>query len=241
MFEDQDTRDFYEGIPDVFDMVPAVLLGEEAMARRAKVIAEAEAERAAQAEGTVLSGGGGEGQEQEGEKSEHGVGEASSAEENRKEEEDKLARKKAEDEAKAAELHVKKEEEEAAAAQKRAAAAAGSGGKGEGEGEGEQYEEEEDPNAIERAKFEEFVAHLYTCQSRDLIDKAAERFCYLNNKLNRRKLARALFQVTPSTPSRPTASSPSHTLPLPHSLSTSAVSHPTPGAAGGMCLQTLTP
>ena len=40
-----------------------------------------------------------------------------------------------------------------------------------------------------------FVAHLYTCQSRDLIDKAAEKFCYLNNKLNRRKLARALFQV----------------------------------------------
>jgi regulator of nonsense transcripts 2 len=81
-----------------------------------------------------------------------------------------------------------KEEEEEAAAEKRAAAAAA---RGQGEGE----EEEEDPNAMERAKFDEFVAHLYTCQSRDLIDKAAEKFCYLNNKLNRRKLARALFQV----------------------------------------------
>jgi regulator of nonsense transcripts 2 len=81
-----------------------------------------------------------------------------------------------------------KEEEEEAAAEKRAAAVAA---RGEGEGE----EEEEDPNAMERAKFDEFVAHLYTCQSRDLIDKAAEKFCYLNNKLNRRKLARALFQV----------------------------------------------
>ena len=28
VFEDQDTRDFYESIPDLFEMVPSVLLGE---------------------------------------------------------------------------------------------------------------------------------------------------------------------------------------------------------------------
>jgi len=42
-FEDQDTRDFYEALPDIFELVPAVLLGEAAIAARAAAVAAAAA------------------------------------------------------------------------------------------------------------------------------------------------------------------------------------------------------
>ena len=164
--------DFYTRIPDLFEIVPGVLLGEDAIARHAKAVAEAEAaaaEEAAQDDATE------EGEEMDEKKK----AEAAAAAE----------KKKAEEEAAAAARRAT-EVAEAAAAEKRAAAAEGGAGE----------EEEEDPNAVERAKFDEFVAKLYTCQSRDLIDKHAQEFCYINNKLNRRKLARALFQVSQQKP-----------------------------------------
>jgi len=176
VFEDHDTRQFYQALPDLFEMVPAVLLGEEAMARRANALAlaaELEAEAAAEGE----QGKAGE-DEEEGAKTQEQDGVNAET------------KKAAQDEAAA--LLQAKEEEEAEAAEKRAAAqeadTAGGGQKTENE-------DEDDPNAVEKAKFDEFVANLYKCQSRDLIDKAAQNFCYMNNKLNRRKLARALFQV----------------------------------------------
>ena len=141
VFEDQDTRDFYESIPDLFEMVPSVLLGEDAMARRAKALEEAAA--AAEAEG----GGGGE--EEEG----NGDGAAQDDEAKKRKEEEEAEKRKAADEAAAAALRAKEAAEEEAA-EKRAAAADGEEGE----------VEEEDPNAVERAKFDEFVAHLYTCQ-----------------------------------------------------------------------------
>jgi regulator of nonsense transcripts 2 len=54
---------------------------------------------------------------------------------------------------------------------------------------------EENVSAVERAKIDDFCISLHDCQSRDLIDKAAQDFCYMNTKGNRKRLARALFAV----------------------------------------------
>ena len=67
----------------------------------------------------------------------------------------------------AALLQAKEEEEEAEAEEQRAAAQEAATV---GEGQKTVDEDEDDPNAVEQAKFDELVANLYKCQSRDLID-----------------------------------------------------------------------
>ena len=169
VWEDAEAKDFYEQVPDLFEIVPAVLLGEEAVARHA----ERQAKRAEEAAAAAAAAAAGEGAEE----GAAVVKEVDEAKTNTAEEQEKAA------------AQVKAEADAAAAQQVARHTEANQAGRG-GEA-----EEEEDASAVERAKFDEFVANLYTCQSRDLIDQAAERFCYLNTKVNRRKLARALFQL----------------------------------------------
>ena len=169
VWEDAEAKDFYEQVPDLFEIVPAVLLGEEAVARHA----ERQAKRAEEAAAAAAAAAAGEGAEE----GAAVVKEVDEAKANTAEEQEKAA------------AQVKAEADAAAAQQVARHTEAHQAGRG-GEA-----EEEEDASAVERAKFDEFVANLYTCQSRDLIDQAAERFCYLNTKVNRRKLARALFQL----------------------------------------------
>ncbi|CAH8838567.1 unnamed protein product [Trichobilharzia szidati] len=55
---------------------------------------------------------------------------------------------------------------------------------------------EEDPNSSGRVLMETFLTQLPNCINRDLIDKAAIDFCLnLNKRANRRRLAKALFNV----------------------------------------------
>eukprot|EP00960_Hanusia_phi_P056517 763303-Hanusia_phi.AAC.2 len=132
VFEDMDTRDFYEDLPNIFDLVPS--LNSDVEASKAKNSNE-------NADG--------------GEESSNAGTDSTSAE-------------------------SAKESNEAST---------------QPEAPSQEEEEKEDVNAVEKAKWEEFLAHLATCQSRDLIDQAAQTFCSQNNKLNRRKLARALYNV----------------------------------------------
>ena len=117
----------------------------EAMARHAKALEEAA--EAAEAEGAGDDEGGGEEDEEESDSKKHAEAE-------------KAEKKRAAEEAAAAALQAKEAAEEEAA-EKRAAKAAAGGEDGE--------VEEEDPNAVEKAKFDEFVAHLYTCQVRSRV------------------------------------------------------------------------
>lgn len=135
-FEDSETRDFYLKIPNIYEMVPAVLLGDTTGAQ----------ERAA-----ALAGGE---EEEEGERESMG-GEASSKGEARGKED--------------ASASLPKDKEDDA--------------------------EAEDQSAVERAKMDAFCVHMRDCQSRDLIDKAAQDFCYLNTASNRKRIARELFAV----------------------------------------------
>ena len=61
VWEDAEAKDFYEQVPDLFEIVPAVLLGEEAVARhaerQAKRAEEAAAAAAAAAAGAGAGGG----------------------------------------------------------------------------------------------------------------------------------------------------------------------------------------
>uniref|UniRef100_A0ACD5UDH1 Uncharacterized protein n=1 Tax=Avena sativa TaxID=4498 RepID=A0ACD5UDH1_AVESA len=55
--------------------------------------------------------------------------------------------------------------------------------------------EREKVRATDGASLDNLLLRLPKCVSRDLIDQLAVEFCYLNSKANRKKLARALFNV----------------------------------------------
>uniref|UniRef100_A0A7S4KVT8 MIF4G domain-containing protein n=1 Tax=Guillardia theta TaxID=55529 RepID=A0A7S4KVT8_GUITH len=133
VFEDMDTRDFYEDLPNIFDLVPS--LNSDVEATKLKSSSENATEGGEEASKPAADSSSGEPSKES--------SETSTQPDTANQEEDK----------------------------------------------------EEDVNAAEKAKWEEFLAHLATCQSRDLIDQAAQTFCSQNNKLNRRKLARALYNV----------------------------------------------
>uniref|UniRef100_A0A804PKK4 MIF4G domain-containing protein n=1 Tax=Zea mays TaxID=4577 RepID=A0A804PKK4_MAIZE len=55
--------------------------------------------------------------------------------------------------------------------------------------------EKEKGRAMDGASLDNILQRLPGCVSRDLIDQLTVEFCYLNSKANRKKLARALFNV----------------------------------------------
>lgn len=55
--------------------------------------------------------------------------------------------------------------------------------------------EREKVRGIDGASLDSLLQKLPRCGSRDLIDRLTVEFCYLNSKVNRKKLVRALFSV----------------------------------------------
>ncbi|KAF8021916.1 hypothetical protein BT93_G2146 [Corymbia citriodora subsp. variegata] len=168
LWDDEDTRAFYECLPDLRAFVPAVLLGEvEPKANeqstktqdqptesatdpeRGQVIVEERVEISVES-----------GSSQEGKVSEKGK----DKEEKDKEEKDK-ERTKDTDKEKGKEREVEKKVEN------------------------------EKVKGLEGTSLDALLQRLPGCVSRDLIDQLTVEFCYVNSKSNRKRLVRALFNV----------------------------------------------
>ncbi|XP_022990211.1 regulator of nonsense transcripts UPF2-like [Cucurbita maxima] len=162
IWDDEDTRAFYECLPDLRAFVPAVLLGEaepkanEQSAKPAENLAESEADQGHQTsiEAVEIST---DGSLQDGKINEKGKD---------KEEKDKEKNKDTDKE--------KGKEKDA---------------------DRKMENEKEKLKNIEGTNLDALLQRLPGCVSRDLIDQLTVEFCYLNSKANRKKLARALFNV----------------------------------------------
>ncbi|KAL0740188.1 hypothetical protein Bca4012_081701 [Brassica carinata] len=60
----------------------------------------------------------------------------------------------------------------------------------------EKDSEKEKGKSLDVANFERLLQRLPGCVSRDLIDQLTVEYCYLNSKTNRKKLVKALFNVS---------------------------------------------
>ncbi|GFR49425.1 hypothetical protein Agub_g11482, partial [Astrephomene gubernaculifera] len=169
VFEDADTRAFYESLPEVRELVPSVLLFGDKGGKGAEAEQAADGKEKDKTEGDPAAGGAVEGASasvlgQGGEPTTEaaaaagpsggdGEGEAAGA---------------------------------AAADGDGAATAGGDGGAGGGGGGG-------------AGALEPILARLGSCVSRDLADELAINFCYVNSKGNRKRLIRALVDVPRSS------------------------------------------
>ncbi|XP_059456237.1 regulator of nonsense transcripts UPF2 [Corylus avellana] len=165
IWDDEDTRAFYECLPDLRAFVPAVLLGEteprvnEQLTKTQEQHTELapESDHGQQATPDTAEVSADSGDLQEGKSIEKGKD---------KEEKDKEKTKDSDKE--------KGKEKEADK-------------KGE--------IEKEKLKSIEGTNLEALLQRLPGCVSRDLIDQLTVEFCYLNSKSSRKKLVRALFNV----------------------------------------------
>ncbi|KAL4017885.1 hypothetical protein IC575_021461 [Cucumis melo] len=165
IWDDEDTRAFYECLPDLRAFVPAVLLGEaepkanEQSAKPTENLAESEAEQGQQTslEAIEVST---DCPLQDGKINEKG--------EKGKDREEK-------DKEKNNDTDKEKGKEK--------------------DGDRKMENEKEKLKNIEGTNLDALLQRLPGCVSRDLIDQLTVEFCYLNSKANRKKLVRALFNV----------------------------------------------
>ncbi|KAK6933282.1 MIF4G-like, type 3 [Dillenia turbinata] len=165
MWDDEDTRAFYECLPDLRAFVPAVLLGEaepkvneqstKTQEQPPDAAAEADQGPPAAPDNTEVAADAGS--TQEGKSSEKG-----------KEKEDKDREK------------MKDPDKER-------------GKEKDADRKGEI--EKEKLKGLEGTNLDGLLQRLPGCVSRDLIDQLTVEFCYLNSKANRKRLVRALFNV----------------------------------------------
>ncbi|OIV97285.1 hypothetical protein TanjilG_07037 [Lupinus angustifolius] len=171
IWDDEDTRAFYECLPDLRAFVPAVLLGEtepkvseqsaKSQDQPTEIVLESDKDLLA----TYESG------EASTDSSTLPEGEST---EKVKDKEEKEKSKELEKE-KSKELDREKEKEKDIDK------------KGENE--------KDKLRTLEGTNFDALLQRLPGCVSRDLIDQLTVEFCYLNSKSNRKKLVRALFNV----------------------------------------------
>ncbi|KAK6270895.1 hypothetical protein POUND7_007993 [Theobroma cacao] len=165
IWDDDDTRAFYECLPDLRAFVPAVLLGEAepkgieqtSKAQEQPTDSSTEADQSTAVAQDAVEASADSGNLQEGKSIEKGKD---------KEEKDK-ERNKDPDKEKGKEKDSDK--------------------KGENE--------KEKLKGLEGTNLDALLQRLPGCVSRDLIDQLTVEFCYLNSKSNRKRLVRALFNV----------------------------------------------
>ncbi|XP_009778348.1 regulator of nonsense transcripts UPF2 [Nicotiana tabacum] len=166
LWDDEDTRAFYECLPDLRAFVPAVLLGEAEpksseqplKAQEHSIDSASEADEAQTAAVETAEG----------------VVDAGAVQEDRN---DKGRDKDEKDKEKTKDKETDKEKAKEKEAER----------KGEGD--------KEKARGVEGANLDGLLQRLPSCVSRDLIDQLTVEFCYLNSKSNRKKLVRALFNV----------------------------------------------
>ncbi|XWS75092.1 hypothetical protein CRYUN_Cryun01aG0055300 [Craigia yunnanensis] len=167
IWDDEDTRAFYECLPDLRAFVPAVLLGEvepkvieqTSKAQEQPTESSTEADQSASVAQDSVEASADSGNLQEGKSIEKGKD---------KEEKDKEKIKDADKE--------KGKEKEKDTDKK-------------GENEKEKLK------GLEGTNLDALLQRLPGCVSRDLIDQLTVEFCYWNSKSNRKRLVRALFNV----------------------------------------------
>ncbi|EXB30382.1 Regulator of nonsense transcripts 2 [Morus notabilis] len=165
LWDDEDTRAFYECLPDLRAFVPAVLLGET----ESKLNEQSVKTQEQPTEPAPESDQGQQATQDTGEVStDSGVLQEGKSIEKGKEKEEK-DREKSKDPEK--EKGKEKDTDR----------------KGE--------TEKEKLKSLEGTNLEALLQRLPGCVSRDLIDQLTVEFCYLNSKANRKKLVRALFNV----------------------------------------------
>jgi regulator of nonsense transcripts 2 len=165
IWDDEDTKTFYECLPDLRAFVPAVLLGEaepksnEQSAKAKEKLSESSSEVVENQQTTEDT--------TEVSADSASMDDRSNAEQPKEKEE--VEKEKAKD--------TKKEK-----------------GK-EKDSEKKMEHEKEKGKSLDVANFERLLQRLPGCVSRDLIDQLTVEYCYLNSKTNRKKLVKALFNV----------------------------------------------
>ncbi|GFZ14825.1 regulator of nonsense transcripts UPF2 [Actinidia rufa] len=164
MWDDEDTRAFYECLPDLRAFVPAVLLG------------EAEPKLNDQSPKTQEQPSGSPPESDQGQLASPDSAEVSADSGTLQEGKNEKGKDK-DDKDKEKTKDPDKEK--------------GKGKDAERKGESEK----EKIKGLEGTSLDGLLQRLPSCVSRDLIDQLTVEFCYLNSKSNRKKLARALFNV----------------------------------------------
>nr|KYP46504.1 Regulator of nonsense transcripts 2 [Cajanus cajan] len=165
IWDDEDTRTFYECLPDLRAFVPAVLLGETESKSN-------EQSAKSQDQTTEILP-----ESDKGQQTTHESGEVSTESNTLPEAESTERVKDKEEKDKSKELDREKEKEKEKDIDK----------KGENE--------KDKLRSLEGTNLDALLQRLPGCVSRDLIDQLTVEFCYLNSKSNRKKLVRALFNV----------------------------------------------
>eukprot|EP00899_Mesostigma_viride_P014203 jgi/Mesvir1/22784/Mv14173-RA.2 len=191
LFDDEDTRAFYESLPDLRVVVPAVLLGDaEGSERGAKgadakggegdaTLKDVEGESGSTADGVTPAGAA-----QGGDK-----GEASSVTKAPN------SRQGSSSDVKASTSRQGSSGDVTSAGGGGAKEAVDKSGAKEDADADKDKEKSNRGGGYEASSVDALLQRLPGCVSRDLIDKVAEDFCYVNSKGARRKLVRALFNV----------------------------------------------
>ncbi|KFK36817.1 hypothetical protein AALP_AA4G175200 [Arabis alpina] len=165
IWDDEDTKTFYECLPDLRAFVPAVLLG-EAEPKSNEQSAKAK-DKSSESSSEVVESPQTTEDTTEVPADSGSVADGSNIEQPKEKEE--VDKEKAKD--------TKKEK-----------------GK-EKDGDKKSENEKEKGKSLDVANFERLLQRLPGCVSRDLIDQLTVEYCYLNSKTNRKKLVKALFNV----------------------------------------------
>ncbi|PKI43287.1 hypothetical protein CRG98_036373 [Punica granatum] len=169
LWDDEDTRAFYENLPDLRAFVPAVLLGEAEPKVNEPSSKTQEQPNQGQTSGQDTSEVSGDvGASHESKSSEKGKDKEDKDKEKPKDKEEK-------DKEKTKDLDKEKGKEK------------------DTERKGEH--EKEKVKGSEGTTLDALLQRLPGCVSRDLIDQLTVDFCYINSKSNRKRLVRALFNV----------------------------------------------
>lgn len=170
VWDDEDTRAFYECLPDLRAFVPAVLLGEaepkaseqSAKAHDQSADASTEADQCQTVSEDVVEPSADSGTSQDGKTNEKGKDK-----EGKGKDKDDKEKNKDFDKEKGKEKDTDKKGDK----------------------------DKEKVKGLDGTNLDTLLQRLPGCVSRDLIDQLTVEFCYLNSKSNRKKLVRALFNV----------------------------------------------
>ncbi|XP_050250261.1 regulator of nonsense transcripts UPF2 [Quercus robur] len=195
LWDDEDTRAFYEGLPDLRAFVPAVLLGEaepkvneqsaKTQEQQTELAPESDQRQQATQDTTEVSAD--SGTLQEGKNLDRGK----DKEEKDKEKTKDMDKEKGKD--KDADRKGENEKEKLKGLEKTKDMDKEKGKEKDSDKKGEN--EKEKLKGLEGTNLDALLQRLPGCVSRDLIDQLTVEFCYLNSKSNRKKLVRALFTV----------------------------------------------
>nr|XP_023905779.1 regulator of nonsense transcripts UPF2 isoform X1 [Quercus suber]XP_023905780.1 regulator of nonsense transcripts UPF2 isoform X2 [Quercus suber] len=195
LWDDEDTRAFYEGLPDLRAFVPAVLLGEaepkvneqsaKMQEQQTELAPESDQRQQATQDTTEVSAD--SGTLQEGKNLDRGK----DKEEKDKEKTKDMDKEKGKD--KDADKKGENEKEKLKGLEKTKDMDKEKGKEKDSDKKGEN--EKEKLKGLEGTNLDALLQRLPGCVSRDLIDQLTVEFCYLNSKSNRKKLVRALFNV----------------------------------------------